>query len=83
MCAVCPRPPSRQLRVFNLDTFGVTLLGGHTEAILSLDVSPDGRFVATASKDNSIRCVCMCVSVYVCPCGIVLAVGVSLQVCYV
>jgi WD40 repeat protein len=48
------RPPS-QLRVFDLDTFNVSVLGGHTEAVLAVDVSPDGRFVGTASKDNTAR----------------------------
>ncbi len=48
---------SEQLRVFDLDTFDASLVGGHADTILALDVSPDGRFVATAAKDGTARCV--------------------------
>ena len=48
---------SEQLRLFDVDTFDTHLLAGHAEAILALDVSPDGQFVATVSKDKTARCV--------------------------
>lgn len=50
---------SEHVRMFDLDTFGCSAFIGHTATVLAVRVSPDGRLVATASKDNTIRyCVC-------------------------
>ena len=62
-----------QLRVYDVDTFDTVILAGHSEAILSVDASPDGQFIATASKDKTARylcsvCACVCVCTYVCAC---------------
>jgi len=46
---------SAQVRLFDLDTFDADLLTGHTDIVLSVDVSADGRFVVTSSKDNTVR----------------------------
>lgn len=46
---------SEQLRLFNIDTFSARRFVGHTAIILAVDPSPDGRFVATASRDNEVR----------------------------
>lgn len=35
----------------------MSILSGHSESILSVDASPDGQFIATASKDKTVRCV--------------------------
>lgn len=51
-------PLPNQLRLFDVDTFDTQILSGHTASILSVDTSPDGQFVATASKDSTARCVC-------------------------
>ena len=44
-----------QLRIFDIDTFDAQVLAGHREAIMSVDVSPDGKLIATASKDKTVR----------------------------
>jgi U3 small nucleolar RNA-associated protein 13 len=46
---------SEQLRLFDVNTFDCSVLAGHSESILSVDVSPDGQFIATASKDKTAR----------------------------
>ena len=46
---------SPQPRVFNLETLSATLLSGHSDIVLAVDVSADGRFISTASKDRTVR----------------------------
>lgn len=46
---------SAQLRVFELETLSGRLVSGHTDLVLAVDVSPDGRFIASSSKDNTVR----------------------------
>lgn len=43
------------LRVFDLATFDTTVYTGHSDMVLSVAVSPDGQFLATGAKDNTIR----------------------------
>lgn len=47
---------SPQVRVFRLDDLSCECLleGQHTETVLAVDVSPDGRWVVTGSKDRSV-----------------------------
>jgi len=47
-----------QPRVVNCDGFGALLLRGHTDVVISCDVSPDGQWIATGGKDQSIRIWC-------------------------
>lgn len=46
---------SAQVRMFDLDTLDSDLLVGHTDIVLSLDVSACGRFLVTGSKDKTVR----------------------------
>ena len=46
---------SDQLRVFDLNTFDCELLYGHTDIVLACDVSPDGMWLASVSKDQTLR----------------------------
>lgn len=46
---------SEQLRVFDVNASGCTIVYGHSEPILCLDVSRDGRVIATGSKDKTAR----------------------------
>ena len=46
---------SPQPRVFDLTTLSASLLSGHSDVVLSVDVSADGRYIATASKDRTVR----------------------------
>eukprot|EP00559_Dactyliosolen_fragilissimus_P008400 CAMPEP_0184863874 /NCGR_PEP_ID=MMETSP0580-20130426/12913_1 /TAXON_ID=1118495 /ORGANISM="Dactyliosolen fragilissimus" /LENGTH=1134 /DNA_ID=CAMNT_0027362451 /DNA_START=100 /DNA_END=3504 /DNA_ORIENTATION=- len=46
---------SPQLRIFELHTYSCTLLEGHTDTILCVDVSPCGRYLATCGKDKTAR----------------------------
>lgn len=41
-------------RLVTCEGFGATLLRGHTDNVISCDVSVDGRWIATGSKDQSI-----------------------------
>jgi len=45
---------SAEVRIFSVATLSCEMMlhGQHIEAVLSVDVSPDGRWVATASKDR-------------------------------
>ncbi|CAM9396122.1 unnamed protein product [Phaeothamnion confervicola] len=43
---------SPQVRLFGLDDFSVRLLDGHADTVLAIDVSPDGRYMSTVSKDK-------------------------------
>ncbi|GAI89968.1 unnamed protein product [marine sediment metagenome] len=44
-----------QLRVFEMESLGGRLVSGHTDLVLAVDVSPDGRYIASCSKDNTVR----------------------------
>ena len=46
---------SPQVRVFHLDTFHAHVLSGHRDVVIGVDVSGDGRWVVTASKDRTVR----------------------------
>lgn len=46
---------SAQVRIFELGTYSCEVLDGHTETVLSLDVSPCGRYLSTCGKDKSMR----------------------------
>jgi len=46
---------SSQVRVVQLDTFEASLLSGHTDTVLAIDVSPCGQFVVSSSKDCTVR----------------------------
>ncbi|KAG5188335.1 hypothetical protein JKP88DRAFT_267609 [Tribonema minus] len=44
---------SPQIRIFDVDTFSATLLDGHADVVLALDVSPDGKYLSSVSKDQA------------------------------
>ena len=46
---------SERWQLMDLDTLGTKVYSGHTDMVLSLDVSPCGGFVATGSKDTTAR----------------------------
>lgn len=46
---------SDEVCVYNMDTQCCELLGGHDDLVLGVCVSHDGRFLATCSKDSSVR----------------------------
>jgi U3 small nucleolar RNA-associated protein 13 len=46
---------SSQVRIFELGTFSCSVLNGHTDTVLSLDVSPCGRYVTSSGKDQTMR----------------------------
>jgi U3 small nucleolar RNA-associated protein 13 len=46
---------SSQVRIFELGTFSCSVLNGHTDTVLSLDVSPCGRYITSSSKDQTMR----------------------------
>ena len=46
---------SAQIRVFDLATYSCVVLDGHTETVLTLEVSPCGKFIATSGKDKTTR----------------------------
>mmetsp|Transcript_12867 Transcript_12867/g.18988 ORF Transcript_12867/g.18988 Transcript_12867/m.18988 type:complete len:1186 (-) Transcript_12867:96-3653(-) len=48
-----------QVRIFGLHDFACLTLDGHTDSVLAVDVSPDGRYVITSSKDNTCRLWCL------------------------
>lgn len=46
---------SAQVRVLNLDTSAAELLTGHRHIVLTVDVSADGQWIVTGSKDHTVR----------------------------
>uniref|UniRef100_A0A7S4QZD4 U3 small nucleolar RNA-associated protein 13 C-terminal domain-containing protein n=1 Tax=Alexandrium monilatum TaxID=311494 RepID=A0A7S4QZD4_9DINO len=42
-------------RIVNCQGFGAKLLRGHTDMVIACDVSPDGQWIATGGKDQSVR----------------------------
>ncbi|KAG5459012.1 MAG: quinon protein alcohol dehydrogenase-like superfamily [Olpidium bornovanus] len=46
---------SEQVRIYDLERFDCTLLSGHTDIVLCLDRSRDGRILVTGSKDKTAR----------------------------
>ena len=50
---------SSQVRVFDLNTYSCEVLDGHTHTVLTIDVSPCGRFIATSGKDQTTRLWCL------------------------
>lgn len=46
---------SAQIRTFHTESFNADLLVGHTDIVLSVDVSADGTWAISSSKDNTVR----------------------------
>jgi U3 small nucleolar RNA-associated protein 13 len=46
---------SEEIRVYNRDTLGVSMLHGHTDIVMSIAVSKNGEWIASSSKDNTVR----------------------------
>eukprot|EP00112_Aurelia_sp_Birch-Aquarium-sp1_P018301 Seg435.11 transcript_id=Seg435.11/GoldUCD/mRNA.D3Y31 product="Transducin beta-like protein 3" protein_id=Seg435.11/GoldUCD/D3Y31 len=46
---------SSQVKVIERETMDCRILNGHTETVMSLDASFDGKYIASCSKDNSVR----------------------------
>ncbi|KAI9907480.1 hypothetical protein PsorP6_003609 [Peronosclerospora sorghi] len=46
---------SEQIRLLNRNTLSCELLSGHTDIVMALAVSPDGRWLVSASKDRTAR----------------------------
>jgi U3 small nucleolar RNA-associated protein 13 len=46
---------SEQIRLLNRRTLSCELLSGHTDIVMALAVSPDGRWLVSASKDRTAR----------------------------
>lgn len=46
---------SAQIRIFELGTYSCNVLDGHTETVLSIDVSPCGRYLSSCGKDKTMR----------------------------
>ena len=46
---------SPQVRVFHSETLQAQVLSGHRDVVMSVDVSGDGRWVVTGSKDRTVR----------------------------
>ncbi|RLN95089.1 hypothetical protein BBJ28_00000119 [Nothophytophthora sp. Chile5] len=46
---------SEQIRLLDRETLSCELLSGHTDIVMALAVSPDGRWLVSASKDRSAR----------------------------
>jgi len=50
---------SEHLKIVDNETSDANILYGHTGIVLSLDVSFDGKYIASSSKDNTIRVWCL------------------------
>jgi WD40 repeat protein len=46
---------SAEVRYVNMNNQNTRLMPGHKDTVLSLDVSRDGRFAVTSSKDRTVR----------------------------
>jgi len=46
---------SANVRLFSKDDFGAVEVVGHRDIVLTMDVSADGRYLATGAKDNTVR----------------------------
>ncbi|TYZ59197.1 hypothetical protein PybrP1_007130 [[Pythium] brassicae (nom. inval.)] len=46
---------SEQIRLIHRETLSCELLSGHTDIVMALAVSPDGRWLVSASKDRTAR----------------------------
>ncbi len=46
---------SAQIRVFDLASYSCEILEGHTDTVLTLDVSPCGKFLVSSGKDKTTR----------------------------
>ncbi|KAJ0395737.1 hypothetical protein P43SY_004268 [Pythium insidiosum] len=46
---------SEQIRLLHRETLSCELLSGHTDIVMALAVSPDGRWLVSASKDRTAR----------------------------
>jgi U3 small nucleolar RNA-associated protein 13 len=46
---------SNLIRIYDSQTMDARLLGGHTDVVLCLDKSPDGKWLVSGSKDNTAR----------------------------
>lgn len=46
---------SEQIRLINRETLSCELLSGHTDIVMALAVSPDGKWLVSASKDRTAR----------------------------
>ncbi|KDO33510.1 hypothetical protein SPRG_02318 [Saprolegnia parasitica CBS 223.65] len=46
---------SEQIRVMHRETLSCELLSGHTDIVMALAVSPDGKYLVSASKDGTAR----------------------------
>ncbi|TMW68602.1 hypothetical protein Poli38472_006070 [Pythium oligandrum] len=46
---------SEQIRLLNRETMSCELLSGHTDIVMALAVSPDGKWLVSASKDRTAR----------------------------
>lgn len=46
---------SEQIRLLNRDTLSCELLSGHADIVMALAVSPDGKWLVSASKDRTAR----------------------------
>ena len=46
---------SPDLRIVNLETFDTVLIEGHRDIVLAVDVSSDGRYVTSVSKDRTVN----------------------------
>jgi len=46
---------SETIKVVELKSLSATRVEGHSDSVLSLDVSADGAYIVSGSKDNSVR----------------------------